>query len=88
MAEVDIAPNFGLELKVLAQHIFLLTQERTANYEASGWLQVSQRMGIGWHRLARRYTAVLPGTKCNRERIQRKAQWTGKEVLREEGKKV
>ena len=51
MADVDIAPNFGLELKVgqLCPHSF---PSRDINSDSTGWLQNRQLLGREWNTVA------------------------------------
>lgn len=80
MADVDIAPHFGLELKVGV--LWPPYPPASADQSAHlGWLQDGECLGFQWDRLAGGYPAVLPGTECDREGIQRETGYFGQEVL-------
>jgi len=85
MAEVvDAVPTFGAELKVRRRDVTLVHILPNAPMNLIvllGWFQTGQCLGGQRHNMAQRYRTVLPGTKCDRERIQRKAADASQEVL-------
>lgn len=73
-------PELKLKLLGAAVMIHLLGTMLT-NSAILGWLQIRQRLGQQWNRLARRDPAVLPRASRHRKGIQRKARCASQEVL-------
>lgn len=82
MAEVEVAPTFGAELKVrdnISRKRRIATPRLTG--QITGWLQARQRLGRQRHSMARRHPGLLPRAERHRERLRETAQGSRQQVL-------